>query len=388
MRKRYSLPGLEVSKDLSTQPNPVNRAFQYAWYNTKFHLPGEYNAENAAASAIVMSCVNWLWRALRAAKLNVYQGDSDTPMRDSGRILEPILEPNARHTYSNMLFQTIRDLIIAGEVVNEILDSNSTQVITWEAIVQQLPTDTGVAIKYNLQTLSGTRQVELTDVSKMIWQPHPDHAYLGVSPLRAANAELLLDRYAREATAGRLQSPVVGLLLQPKEVDGAVLPQSDLDALSEEVDKIKGTGIGDTFVGEARYEYKELQGVAHRFDYSLIYSLCEARICGLLGIPPAVAQMGAGLAQTKVGATLREEIRLAYQNAAIPVAEIIAEGWSKMLLPAMGRPGYRIEFELDYDHMTEADKYTRWKRYNEMLQIPNLTEDIRSDILEAMRELV
>ena len=209
-----------------------------------------------------------------------------------------------------------------------------------------------------------------------------------MSPLTAVNAELLLDKYAREATAGRLQSPVVGLLFQPKEVDGAILPESDRKDLEAELTKLKGTGVGDTFLGEARYDIKELQGVAHRFDYSLIYGLCEARICAQLGIPPAVAQMGVGLAQTRVGATMKEEVRLAYENGAIPVAAIIAESWSKMLLPAMGRTGYRIEFDFDaLAHLTEAEKTLIASRLMQMLAVEGLPNAQRADIIERLAKL-
>ena len=377
-----------IRKAMTAAPNPLNRAFQYAWWNTKYHLPGEYNANNAANSAIVSACINWLWRALAGAELKVYQGNSDTPLSDPSSALGPILEPNMRHTYRNFLYQHVRDLVQAGEVIITQLDRNSTQVIPWEAVVQQLPTEQGTRVKYRTQTLQGTQEQSERDVTKIIWQPHPDHAYLGVSPLIACNAELLLDKYAREATAGRLQSPVVGLLFQPKEVDGAILPESDLEDLKSEMTKLTGTGVGDTFVGEARYDIKELEGVAHKFDYSLIYSLVEARVCAQLGVPPAVAQMGAGLQQTRVGATMKEEVRLAYMNGAVPMGKIIAEGWSKLLLPAMGRAGYRIEFDFgEYDHLTEQEILVKSRRYLDTLMVEGLSDEERRTLIEKLMAL-
>ena len=377
-----------IRKALGSAPHPFNRAFQYAWWNTKYHLPGEYNANNAANSAIVSACINWLWRSISGAELKVYMGDSDTEVSNPREVLAPLLEPNSRHTYRNFLWQHCRDLIHAGEVIINRLDRNSVQVLPWEGVIQQLPTMDGTRVKYRAQTLSGTQEIPEREIVKIIWQPHPDHAYLGVSPLRSCNAELLLDKYAREATAGRLQSPVVGLLFQPKEVDGAILPESDLNELKSEMTKLTGTGVGDTFVGEARYDIKELEGVAHKFDYSLIYSLVEARVCAQVGVPPAVAQMGAGLQQTRVGATMKEEVRLAYQNGAIPMAKIIGEGWSKLLLPALGRPGYRIEFDFGaFDHMTEQEVLVKARRYLDTLMVEGLTEQERRILIDKLMEL-
>lgn len=377
---------LQIEKAIGTAPRPVNRAFQYAWWNTKYHLPGEYNAQDATTNAIVNACIGWLWRAISDTPLKVYQGKRE--VTDTTRILSPIMEPNSEHTYSNMLWQTIRDLIVAGEVVYVALDDNSIQVLPWESIVQQLPNYSGQFPAYRTQTLNGTEVLSRDDVVKMLWQPSPDNAFLGASPLRPATAELLLDKYAREATAGRLQSPVVGLLFQPKEVDGAILPQSDIDDLKKQMDELKGTGVGDAFLGEARYDVKELQGVAHRFDYSLIYALCEARICAQLGVPPAVAQLGVGLSMTRVGATMREEIRLAYQNGAKPVASIIAEAWSTKLLPRLGRTGYTLKFDFNQmDHESAPEKVMRAERLRAMLEIEGLTDEQRRQIIDQLLEI-
>ena len=128
-----------LRKAAGTLPAPLNRAFSFAWFNTKYHLPGDYNANNAANSAIVGSCINALWRSLAATPLKVYQGDGDQEVSDARHVLSPLLEPNSRHTYSNLLWQTIRDLVQAGEVIYRAIDSNSVQVIPWEAIIQQLP---------------------------------------------------------------------------------------------------------------------------------------------------------------------------------------------------------------------------------------------------------
>ena len=341
-------------------PLPVNRIFNYAWYSGKYTLTGEYNPNEATNNAIVGACISWLYRALSQLPLRIYLGDTEL---DSHPALELLRIPNNRHTYRNFLYDTIRNLILDGQQINIKLSGNSVQVLPWESIIEILPNTTGEQIKYRIQTLNGTAHLDYNSVAHTLYQPHPNHSYAGVSPLRNVYAELLLDRFAREATAGRLQAPIPGIILKPKDTDGAILPQSDVDDLSKQLDDLRGTGSGSTWLGEARIDMEVLKDTIHKFDYSLIYGLCEARICAQLGIPPSVAQMGVGLAQTRVGATMEKEIQEAYNNGAKAMAAVIEDGWSNVLLPLFGYTGYKLKFDFGaLDFLSEVEKFTKVQR--------------------------
>ena len=169
-----------------------------------------------------------------------------------------------------------------------------------------------------------------------------------------------MDKFARERTAGVLQEPVVGTVLQPKDAASAVMTDANRQKLSQEMSKLTGTGSGRVYIGDGRFDVKEIQGVAHRYDHSVIYSLVEARVAAQLGVPPSVSQMGAGLAQTKVGATLEHEIKLAYENGAIPLAEKLGEEWTNQLLPKLNYGNLTVRFDVDsIDYLTEDDKTTK-----------------------------
>ena len=363
---------------------PYNRLFSYAFYNDKFSPPGDYKTLDAENSAIVGGSVKWLTRALEGVPLRFYVDGSENYLED--HLLYDIFKmPNRRHDYSNFLWQNVDSIITSGNCIIQVLgtDKRSTgmQVIPWDTLYSQLPNRPGDPVKYRTFTFSyAGQEIPYQDVAHLIWQPHKRNAYIGESPLVPAYPELLLDKYAREATAGRLQSPVVGIALQPKEVDGAILPESDKKELEGELAKLRGTMAGSTFLGEARYDIKELQGVAHKFDYSLIYALCESRIAAQLGVPPAVSQMGVGLAQTRVGATMQEEVRQAYINGAIPLARKLESGWNTHLLPKLGYPELRAKF--DFDGISFASEEEKKSKTERLLLIYDKVED------EGMRKLI
>ncbi|MFV7869624.1 phage portal protein, partial [Enterococcus faecium] len=66
--------------------------------------------------------------------------------------------------------------------------------------------------------------------------------------------------------------------------------------------------------------------------------VAEERVCACLGIPVAVVGFGAGLQQTKVGATMEEMRKLAWNNGVLPFARMLADELQRSLLGQFGKP--------------------------------------------------
>src|SRR3546814_7984457 len=65
--------------------------------------------------------------------------------------------------------------------------------------------------------------------------------------------------------------------------------------------------------------------------------VAEALVCALLGIPAAVFGFGAGLQQTKVGATMQQMSKQAWENGVLPFCRLAADELKRSLLPQFGK---------------------------------------------------
>lgn len=83
-------------------------------------------------------------------------------------------------------------------------------------------------------------------------------------------------------------------------------------------------------------------------DLSSLRDVNEERILAQWGIPLAVAGFGAGLDQTKVGATMRAMIGLAWDQCLIPMQDDLAEEmtfWGKREFAPWFQDGERVRFD-------------------------------------------
>src|SRR3546814_661926 len=65
--------------------------------------------------------------------------------------------------------------------------------------------------------------------------------------------------------------------------------------------------------------------------------VAEERVCALLGIPAAVVGFGAGLQQTKVGATMQQMSKQAWENGVLPFCRLAADELKRSLLSQFGK---------------------------------------------------
>jgi hypothetical protein len=105
------------------------------------------------------------------------------------------------------------------------------------------------------------------------------------------------------------------------------------------------------------------------FDVGPIRDIVEERVSAALAIPAAVIGFGTGLQQTKVGATMREMVKLAWQGGIEPNQAIMADELDRSLLPEFqnehgslphalrhvaGRGADRVADREDDDRVAEA----------------------------------
>jgi hypothetical protein len=146
-------------------------------------------------------------------------------------------------------------------------------------------------------------------------------------------------------------------------------------------DNYGGDMRGEPFVVGAPTKVETIQWDPEKLNLSALRAIPEERITSLLGIPAAVVGFGTGLEQTKVGATMAELRKLAYENAIIPSQKIILEALNKSLLPEYEtNETIMLEYDLSDVRVLQEDEGKKIERLNTAVTGGWLT------VAEAQRE--
>lgn len=363
-------------------PYPDNRSYNLAWFNREFTIDGEYKPSDGENCGIVADNINWVYRQLLRTPLGLYSGDRRIERHP---VLDLLKKPNKRHTYGNLLYSLTRSLYISGDGLIEKLEypELGLQYVPYQWLRQQLPQNNEQMLQYWMHSWTDYRKINSQNVAHMIWQPYDRNQYIGESPLVPVYAEIKLDRAAMEGAYGRLNSPIAGLVMQPKEVDGAPITEQEKEELKDQSRRLRGTHAGQMLLIEGRFEVQELSGAVQRFTYKEFHDLAEERISSVFGIHPRVVYLGAGLKQTQgIGSNMDAEIRLSWENGAKPFGTMLAEGLSRHLLPMLGFDGLELRFDFDaIDISTEEEKMAKLDRVKKAEDYGYITHE------EALREL-
>ena len=359
--------------------SPVNLLPNWAFHFSDYGLPGEYNSSDGERDATVGACVGWLSRAIDDLPMVVVRGER---VLERHPLYEIMARPNLQHSKSEILYQMVREVIVDGNIYAMGLGNSPTgpvssfQILPHQAMRNTFPNAPGDEMVYRTQTLSAVTTIPSERMAHLMWEVHPLNSYLGLSPLRYAVPWILLDRYAAEGAAGRLRSPVAGIVLQPREIESAPPTAREIEEEAAMVERLRGLGAGDPMIITGRFTPTELRGSQHQFDYSAVHHLCQAQISAQLGVPPSVSQVEVGLAQTRIGAVMSSEMRLAYNNGALPIARKLATGITWFLLPMLGYSDVSIAFDADgLDWETEEEKAMKTDRVLNMLQLQVVSLD-------------
>jgi len=105
-------------------------------------------------------------------------------------------------------------------------------------------------------------------------------------------------------------------------------------------------------------------------DVSSLRDVSEERICAALGVPAAVVGFGTGLEQTKVGATMRELVGLAWNACIGPTQRIIASQVAhKPLAEFEANPdAFAVDFDRCRVQALQEDDNLRAARWNLQVQ--------------------
>lgn len=228
--------------------------------------------------------------------------------------------------------------------------------------------------------------VPVRDVVHFRFGLDPRDVRRGFSPLRPLLREIFTDDEAANFTASLLRNMgVPGGVISPATSDFAALPST------EGVQAVRDF-LQNQFTGDRRGRWLALDTPTkiEQFGYDPnqlmlgnLRDIAEERSCAMLGIPAAVVGFGSGLQQTRVGATMRELVRLARVNCINPMGKTFGKKLTTQLLPnyVSQLRRFRVRFDMSEVSVFQEDENERTKRTTDQVEKGVLRVDHAQQIL-------
>lgn len=374
------------------------KALSIGGVSWEFALPG--TAFNYAAavgtgltSGVVVAALNWIMRAFPEAPTVVERLNKDLWEVQHGHALEELLDqPNPFYDGRVLWMATAMDFCFGEAYWQKVRNGAGDVVELWwvpRALIKPIYNDLewpGVWIHhYEYKTGIGAPMVlSVDDVVHFRFGMDPTNPRCGFSQLNAVFREIYVDDQAANFTASILRNlGIIGLIFSPK-TGGTSIPPGKLDEFKKYVQaNFTGDKRGQAMAFSNPTEAQLLQYNLQGFDVGPIRDISEERVCASLGIPAAVIGFGTGLQQTKVGATMREMIQLAWRGAIMPMQKIMAGELKRSLLGDFqaNTSLFRVRFDASKIHALWEDDTQKAQR------VANLVGASMITVGEGRREL-
>ena len=355
---------------LTTMRHP--RASLSSWMllnRTKINYAREVDA---SANSIVISCVRWVQRVFTEAPPIVERWVNDRQeweqhMREE--VLDLLERPNGFYNGATLWKATVADLLLTGSAYWVKVRSASGRVVQlWWAPESLMspkadPNDPTVFISHYEYTVDGT-PVLLRDADVVQFRDgiDPANPRKGLSAMKSLMREIFTDDEAANMTASLLRNMgVPGVIISPK---GDRIGSEAAERVKEVYkQKFSGDLKGEVMVMEGATEIQQFGFSPEQMQMRALRGIPEERITAVLGVNAAVVGLGAGLATTKVGATLREYREEAFESTIIPMyRELGSELTHQLLGDFEGGQDARIVFDLAKVRVLQDDENKRAER--------------------------
>lgn len=317
-------------------------------------------------ASVVMAPIMWLQRALPEANLALRerkQGGKVEPVEEH-EMLELIRNPNPYYGDIALWAATILSFAIDGNAYwIKVRDLSGRVRELWYVPHWMIEPKAGLDgteflshYEYTPGTGFGRFPLDPADVVHFRNGLNPRDLRRGISPVHSTIREIFADMESSNFVASLLRNMgVPGVVISPKQ--GAIPTPEDVEATKAWFQQtFSGDGRGGTLVMGAPTDVQPYGFNPQQMNLSEARDVAEERVCAALGIPAAVVGFGAGLQQTKVGATMEELRKLAWHNGVLPLGRALADELQRSLLPDFEKPGRgramrRLELFWDTDEV-------------------------------------
>ncbi len=220
----------------------------------------------------------------------------------------------------------------------------------------------------------------------------PRNPRKGYSPLRPLLREVFTDEEASNFSAAVLRNQgFPGVVLSPKEGHSQNREQAK-DQKKRFMDHFTRDRRGEPFVATRPTEISTFGFNPQQIELTGLRDITEERVCAMLGLPASVVGFGAGLQQVKVGATMRENVRLARVNVINPMGNTFGKTLTWQLLSDFVAQirRFRVRFDMSDVSVFQEDETEREDRIlarveGGVMQVADAQEELGLEIDESQR---
>jgi HK97 family phage portal protein len=319
---------------------PASAAYEFP-FGSRSPLSGvNYAAEvrNGMYSSVVTSALCWMMRTFPEAPVVVQRSKDERWENVVPHELTKLLRrPNPEYGGRILWMCTILDFCFGEAFWLKVRDGRGDVVELWwipRLSMEPIAAKTGLLDRYRYNPGGGAEQRELSpdDIVHFRFGKDPANILRGFSPLAAVMRDVYTDDQAANFTASILRNlGIVGAVFSPKT---DTIPREDAAKLKDYIQtQFTGDNRGKAMLFTKAMEVQLMQYNLQGFEVGPIRDIAEERVCAALAIPASVIGFGTGLQQTKVGATMRESIKLAWSGGIEPLQAIMADELDRSLLP-------------------------------------------------------
>lgn len=330
-------------------------------------------------ASVVMAPVQWMQRALPEAELKVQRKNGKGKVEElpDHLMLALIQKPNDHYGDIVLWWGLVLSILLDGNAYWMIVRNGfGKPVELWYIphwmLEPKWPADGREFISHYAYNPGGgapTMDVAPEDVIHFRYGINPRNTRKGLSPIDSVLREIFMDLESSNFVAALLRNMgVPGVVISPK--GGAMPTPADVEATKTYVSsQFGGDGRGRPLVLGAPTEVIQFGFNPQMMDTGGARDVAEERVCAGFGIPAAVVGFGAGLQQTKVGATMEELRKLAWQNGVLPLGKLIADELKRALLPQFGKAdGLDVFWDTSEVPAMQEDEDKRAKRWIEVFE--------------------
>lgn len=302
---------------------------------------------NGLATSIVTAPVFWIARQASSIKFSIKNANDEEQEFPDHKLLQLLDQPNEYHTHSAMWMAVAVDLTLTGNAYIEIeRDRNrAPRRLYW--IPSNLVKPKGSARKLitHYEVMRGRTQDEIEEVGNLDkvrrmdmihirYGINPGNQRIGLSPLASLINDVFTDMEAAEFTAAVLNNfGFPGVIVSPPPDEGATYNKEEAENIKSRFRQMFNRGNrGDVGVFNQSVKVDTLQVDMMKMDIQRTRQLPESRVCAVLGVPAAVVGFALGISQTKVGATMAELRKEAYESSVTPLVDLLVDAFQKQLI--------------------------------------------------------
>lgn len=330
----------------------------------------ELKVGDGLGSAVIMAPVNWIARRMSESPILIAKGED--PADADHDLIHLLRKPNPFYSGRNMRWAMGISLNMDGnaylaKVRNRQLKPVQLWYIPHFLMEPHWPYQGDTYIDY-YRYRPGGRDIHLLpeDVIHIRLGLDPRNVRKGYGPLTALLREIFTDDEAANYTASMLRNAgVPGAIIGPENEEESI-DEDDAKILKEEwAQKVSGDGRGAPLViKQGHIKVTPFGWSPKDLDISALRDVPEERVTAMLGIPASVVGFGTGLQQTKVGATMVEQRRMAYEDCVIPLQNLVAEELQAQLVPDFEEnpDDFHLEHDLSGVRVLQEDQTARVDR--------------------------